>query len=80
MLAAAGFQRRPEELRSLPPQQIVSRTKGGKVEYAYADPDICGCVYVGSDSEYSEYERLKTQIAPRTRGSSPSGGAVGGAP
>jgi hypothetical protein len=82
-LAAAGFQKRPAdtpELRSAPPYRITSRTQGGNVVYTYADPDNCHCVYVGGDKEYFEYERLSTPIPPRTGGSSPSGGALGGAP
>jgi hypothetical protein len=89
MLAAAGFHMLPadtperqEDLRSLPPHRIVSRTKDGNVVSTYADPDNCYCVYVGGDKEYSEYERLrvKNELARRAGGSSPSGGARGGAP
>ena len=89
MLAAAGFHmvpadapQRQEDLRSRPPHRIVSRAKDGNVEYTYADPDDCHCVYVGGEKEYSEYERLRVEkeIAQRAGGSSPSGGARGGAP
>jgi len=89
MLAAAGFHmvladtpERQDDLRSRPPHRIMSRTKDGNVEYTYADPDTCHCVYVGGENEYSEYERLrvKKEIAQRAGGSSPSGGARGGAP
>jgi hypothetical protein len=88
-LAAAGFHmvaadtpERQEDLRSRPPHRIVSRTKDSNVEYTYADPDNCHCVYVGGEKEYSEYERLRAnkEIAQRAGGSSPSGGARGGAP
>jgi hypothetical protein len=68
MLAVAGFHMRPadtperqEDLRSLPPHRIVSRTKGGNVGYMYEDPDNCHCVYVGGSKEYSEYERLRVE-------------------
>jgi hypothetical protein len=83
MLAIAGFHMQPadtperqEDLRSIRPHRIVSRTKDGHVVYMYADPDGCHCVYVGGDEEYSEYERLRarTQITPRPGGASPSGG------
>jgi hypothetical protein len=83
VLAAAGFHRRPAdtaELRSVPPYRITSRTQDGSVVYTYADPDNCHCVWVGGDKEYFEYERLSTPIPPRIGGSSPSGGALGGAP
>jgi hypothetical protein len=89
MLAAAGFHvvpadtaERQKDLRSEPPRRIVSRTKDGNVEYTYADPDTCHCVYIGGEKEYSEYERLRMQkeTAQRAGESSPSGGARGGAP
>ena len=82
MLAAAGFQMRPadtaelqEDLRSIPPRRLVSRTKDGNVMYMYADPDNCHCVYVGGSKEYSEYERRRLE-----REYAPPAGAAGGAP
>jgi hypothetical protein len=82
MLAAAGFQKRPtdtpelqEDLRSIPPHRLVSRTKDGTVVYMYADPDNCHCVYVGGSKEYSEYERARLE-----RELAPPAGAAGGAP
>ena len=89
MLAASGFHmvaadtpERQQDLRSRSSHRIVSRTKDGTVEYTYADPDNCHCVYVGGEKEYSEYERLRVmkEIARRAGESSPSGGARGGAP
>ena len=89
MLAAAGFHivsadtpKQHEDLRARPPHRIVRRTKDSNVEYTYADPDNCHCIYVGGEQEYSEYERLRVQreIVLRAGGSSPSGGARGGAP
>ena len=82
MLAAAGFHKRPADatelqdgLRSIPPHQLVSRTKDGDVEYLWLDPDRCHCVYVGGSKEYSEYEyrRLERELRPPA-------GAAGGAP
>jgi len=89
MLAAADFHmvaadtpERQEDLRSRPPHRIVRLAKDGNVEYTYADPDKCHCLYVGGEKEYSEYERLRVdkEIARRAGVSSPSGGARGGAP
>jgi hypothetical protein len=39
----------------------VSRTKDGTVQYTYADPDNCRCVYLGGSKEYAEYRRLATE-------------------
>ena len=83
MLVAAGFHMRladtpelQEDLRSIPPCRIVSRTKDRNVVYMYADPDNCHCVYVGGNKEYSEYERrrVEREITQRTAGK------AGGAP
>jgi hypothetical protein len=80
MLVAAGFHVRhadgQEDLRSIPPHQIVSRAKDGDTVYMYADPDNCRCVYVGGSKEYSEYvrRRVERDIAQRTAG------RAGGAP
>jgi hypothetical protein len=83
MLVAAGFHMRladtpepQEDLRSMPPYRIVSRTKDHNVVYMYADPDNCHCVYVGGNKEYSEYERrmVEREITQRTAGK------AGGAP
>lgn len=63
-LAAAGFIVRPANtpereamLRRLPPNRFVMRTKGDKVHYVYADPLVCGCLYVGTQQAYAEYKR-----------------------
>ena len=65
----------PEDLRSIPPHQLVSRTKDGNVVYLWLDPDRCRCVYVGGRKEYSEYERSRLE-----RELKPPAGAAGGAP
>jgi hypothetical protein len=82
MLAVAGFHMRradtpewQEDLRSIPPHRIVSRTRDGSVVYMYADPDNCRCVYVGGTKEYSDYERLRVQREITQRGAGRAGGA-----
>lgn len=76
ILTSAGFQtwptdtrERQDDLRSLPPHRLVKRTEDGRSVYLYADPDYCRCLYVGGESEYSEYERLTLIVSPRIRGS-----------
>jgi hypothetical protein len=68
LLAAAGFQSQPADtleklanLRSMPPRKLVSQSKGGNFEYAYADPDYCQCLYVGGPTEYAAYQRLAVE-------------------
>jgi hypothetical protein len=65
LLAAAGFQMRPanspqqlQDLRTMPPLKLVSRSKDGNAMYTFADPDSCHCLYVGGPKEYSAYQRL----------------------
>lgn len=71
-LAAAGFVARPANtparvamLKKLPPFHFVTRTKGDKVTYVYADPLVCGCLYVGNSTAYSQYkrDRMNREIA-----------------
>ena len=62
MLAASGFTidpantpQREASLTSLPPHKFVRQEQGGKVTYIYADPTICGCLYVGNQAAYDHY-------------------------
>jgi hypothetical protein len=64
-LAAAGFRmqladtpERREQLATMPPYRLTSRAIGASMEYAYADPQNCECVYVGGPKEHAEYQRL----------------------
>ena len=67
LLAAAGFEKRPldgAETRpdeATRPYRIVRLIKDGVVQYAYADPDNCRCVYMGNSKEYAQYQRLAAQ-------------------
>jgi hypothetical protein len=67
LLAAAGFKREPiaavdtSLVDATPPYRRVGRSKDGTVQYSYADPDGCRCVYRGGPGEYAEYQRLATE-------------------
>jgi len=67
LLTAAGFKQQlvdaaaPNPLEATPPYRLVSRTKDGTVQYTYADPENCRCVYLGGAKEYAEYRRLATE-------------------
>lgn len=72
VLSAAGFQMqlpdtpaRLASLRTLPPRRVLPRTRDGHVEYVYADPTRCGCLYVGTEAQYQQYRRytLEKQLA-----------------
>ena len=71
-LAAAGFIVRPANtperqamLNRLPPHKFVQRVKGDTVIYVYADPLVCGCLYVGSQVAYDQYrsDQLQKNLA-----------------
>lgn len=64
LLTAAGFTARPANtpervasLHGLPANKVVQRTRGGVVSYVYADPLVCGCLYVGGQAAYGRYQQ-----------------------
>jgi hypothetical protein len=67
-LAAAGFIVRPANtperqamLHRLPAHQFVQRIKGDTVHYVYADPLVCGCLYVGTQQAFNQYKLHQQQ-------------------
>jgi hypothetical protein len=67
-LAAAGFVVRPANtperiamLNRLPAHQFVQRVNGDAVHYVYADPLVCGCLYVGTQQAYNQYKLHQLQ-------------------
>ena len=63
-LAAAGFSVKPANtpelkamLNRLPANRFVIRQNGSVVHYVYADPLVCGCLYVGTQQQYNQYVR-----------------------
>ena len=72
MLAAAGFQVRqaltPEQLaniQGMPQRKLIPHTKDGRVLYVYADAETCRCVYVGTEKNYQDYQKMvfQTELA-----------------
>lgn len=68
VLSAAGFQMKlpdtPETLATLhrlPPRTLVPAPRDGQMRYVYADPRGCGCLYVGTEAQYQEYQRLELE-------------------
>ncbi len=63
-LAAAGFIVKPANtpertsmLMRLPANKFVQRVNGDTVTYVYADPKACGCLYVGTQQAYGQYQK-----------------------
>lgn len=61
-LAAAGFIMKPADtparqvmLGRLPPHQFLIRANGDTINYVYADPLVCDCLYVGTQQAYDTY-------------------------
>lgn len=68
MLAAAGFHVEladtPEKvawLQALPSNRVVLRHRDGEPSYEYPDAEACKCLYVGTEQQYREYQRLWRQ-------------------
>jgi hypothetical protein len=62
-LSAAGFVIKPANtperqamLTRLPPHKFVMRQNGDTIHYVYADPLVCGCLYVGTQQAYNQYK------------------------
>lgn len=67
-LAAAGFVARPANtparvamLKRLPPNKFLMRSKRNTVNYVYADPINCNCLYVGTQKAFATYQATKKQ-------------------
>lgn len=66
LLTQAGFKTLPADtpervarLNTLTPYTVVPWTrKSGATVYAYAAPDLCRCVYVGSPKQYAQFRQL----------------------
>lgn len=65
-LAAAGFIAKPANtserlamLSRLPAHKFVMRQSGDTIHYVYADPLVCGCLYVGTQQAYNRYKAIE---------------------
>jgi hypothetical protein len=64
-LVSAGFRtlvpdtpKKREAMRRLQPRRLTEDSRNGKPYYWYADPDGCGCIYVGGEAAYRRYDEL----------------------
>jgi hypothetical protein len=62
-LSAAGFIIKPANtperqamLKKLPAGKFVRREHGDTIHYVYADPLVCGCLYVGTQEAYNKFK------------------------
>lgn len=68
LLAVAGFRTVPVttdeqrlELQTLPPNHVVQKTWKDRTICRYADPYVCGYLYVGDQSAWDSYRREQLQ-------------------
>ncbi len=68
ILSAADFHMKladtPEKLahlRALTPRQLVPHRQADQLYYAYADPEVCRCLYAGTQAQYQAYQQLALQ-------------------
>jgi hypothetical protein len=54
---SANTPQRQATLTSMPAHRFVHETRNGTTRYGYADPTICGCVYVGDQAAYNRYRQ-----------------------
>ena len=67
-MVSADTPERQAQIKSLPARQFVRGMNGDFVTYTYADPEVCNCLYVGSDDAYRTYHgilRAKSMNAMR---------------
>jgi hypothetical protein len=70
MLAQAGSRivpantpARTERLSQMTPLKLKYVSRNGKSSYWFADPDVCHCLYVGSQHNYDEFQQFKQERA-----------------
>ena len=63
-----------ERLMTFPANQFVSRNKGGRTYYVYADPSGCTCAYVGGAAAMDKYRASFAALPADTLSSGSSGG------
>jgi hypothetical protein len=61
-------------LLTFPAHQFVSRNKGGRTYYVYADPSRCTCAYVGGVAAMDKYRASFAALPADTLSSDSSGG------
>lgn len=64
-LRSAGFRaivpdtpKKQEAIKRLPARRLTEASRNGKPYYWWADPEGCGCVYVGGEAAYRRYDTL----------------------
>ncbi|OGX14349.1 MAG: hypothetical protein A2351_06615 [Omnitrophica bacterium RIFOXYB12_FULL_50_7] len=54
----------PEQLanvQGMTQRKLIPHTKDGRLLYVYADAEACQCVYVGTEQNYQDYQKMVYQ-------------------
>jgi hypothetical protein len=64
LIADSGFQIQPgtspayaAAVKQLPPHKFAHHTVAGVTTYYYLDPTICGCLYTGTEQNWTTYKQ-----------------------
>ena len=67
-MSSSGFKALPPKtpaqvalIKSLPAHKLAKTTYKGELAWVYADPTICGCVYIGNQDAYNVYVKKAAQ-------------------
>ena len=47
--------------KTLPPHKLTKKANKGETVWVYADPSMCGCLYIGNQDAYNAYARKAAQ-------------------
>lgn len=72
-MRAADTPQKMARLRQLPPHKFVTRSKSGGQYYVYADPELCGCAFVGDAKAMQAYRDMMAAKSPGQVASTPDG-------
>src|SRR5258707_9804187 len=77
-LSSAGFRVRlandpagQKALHALPAHRFVIHRFGSDVRYLYAEPNLCVCVFVGTQANYQDYRDILSRPLPQADDVSP---------
>ncbi|TAJ25393.1 MAG: hypothetical protein EPO67_21190 [Reyranella sp.] len=68
MLSDAGFKvvslktpGQTAQFKKLPAHKLTKKNYQGKTVWVYADPTMCGCLYMGTPGNYNAYIKIATK-------------------
>jgi hypothetical protein len=72
LLSSAGFRVKLandaaglKAMRALPAHRFVIHKNGGNVRYLYAEPNLCVCIFIGTEANYQDYRDILGRGLPQ---------------